>query len=165
MINSSLRYRTMTAVASIMLMSGIFTSHTQGQVTIAITSPADRAVIRPGQLTSITGTVSGAGFGPNVRIAISKHETDIEWAKDARGTYRWLSGPTGQWLGTVGFRGTRWTAPSSGWTLPSGSNLPNGKYVITAIIQNQRGGRQFTSTFTVRRTLEDLVQSDVIRPR
>ena len=164
MNNLNLRYRTAIAIASVMLISGIFTSQSQGQVTMAITSPADRAVIRPGQLTSITGTVSALFGGPNVKIAISRDGADVSWGKDDRGVCRWVSDP-GPWLGTVRLGAVRWSAPSPGWTLPSGPNLPNGRYTITAIIENQRGGRQYRSSFTVKRTLQDFIQDDVIRPR
>lgn len=165
MIKLHLLHRTIAGIGSALLLSGILASEAMAQVTITVSSPANRAVIRPRELTSIAGTVSGGAPTANVKIAISRHGSDLEWAKDDRGNYRWLHGPTGQWLGTLSSRGTRWSAPSARWTLPSGSDLPDGKYVITTMIESHRGGQQFRSNFTVKRTLEDLVQDNPIRPR
>ena len=132
--------------ALLVLGATVLANQLRGQA-ITITSPADGAVIS--ELTSINGTVSGAGSNPYVLLAISKHETDLEWAESG-GSFRWVNGPTGKWLGTLISEGRRWSAPVPAWSLPAGRDLPNGKYVITA---KTRGGRQFKSYFTVRRSL------------
>lgn len=108
-------------------------------------------------LTSITGTVSVPGSSAEgiaeVRISLGRQDSDDEWAYDAaRRTYRWMTGPTGQWLSTR-FDGTSWSAPSAAYTLPGGSDLPDGNYVVHAVLLTASGARseQARRTFTIRR--------------
>lgn len=109
-----------------------------------ITLPANNAILT--ELPSITGS---APKGFVVKISIAKQESDEEWAYDAaRRTYRWITGPTGQWLSTVS-SGTTWTAPGTGYRLPGGTDLPPGKYVIYAVIL-KGNGLQVHHNFTIR---------------
>ena len=125
----------------------MFASGLAGQ-TITVRSPANGAVIT--ELTSIKGTTHGARPGDAVQIAISKHESDLEWAESG-GRFRWVNGPTGKWYGTLmSADGSNWSAPIAGWTLPRGADLPDGKYLITAKVG---GSKQFKSYFTVKRVL------------
>lgn len=136
--------------ALLIFMSSIFAIEAQGQkIRIDFSSPSKSNVVLR-ELTSIAGTVSGKGVA-SVKIAIVKNESDDEWAYDtASSTYRWMTGPTGQWLATT-LTGNSWSASSN---LPSGSNLPNGDYVIYALAFDtaDRGlGFQVTRKFTIRR--------------
>lgn len=126
--------------------------------TVRIDEPDRDAAVRA-ELTSITGTVSVAPERPaetitEVRISLGRQESDEEWAYDAaRRTYRWMTGPTGQWLSTR-FDGTSWwSAPSAAYTLPGGSDLPDGNYVVHAVLLTGSGARseQARRTFTIRR--------------
>lgn len=125
--------------------------------TVRIDEPDRDAAVRAA-LASITGAVSVAPESPaetitEVRISLGRQESEEEWAYDAgRRTYRWMTGPTGQWLSTR-FDGTSWSAPSAAYTLPSGSDLPDGNYVVHAVLLTGSGARseQVRRTFTIRR--------------
>ena len=135
--------------ALLIFISSIFAIEAQGQ-RIEFTSPGDGVVLR--ELTSITGTVSGLPKGGSVRIIITQVDNDFDWTPDAdTGRYSWKGGPSGFWSLTEFTKANVWSAPST--VLPGGSNLTNGKYLITAMAFNStdRGvGRQFRRYFTIR---------------
>lgn len=121
---------------------------------LSITFPVRESVIAS-SLASIAGTVSLAQREVirEVRIAIRRQESDEEWAYDAtRRIYRWMTGPTGQWLSTR-LAGETWSAPSTAYTLPAERDLPNGSYVIYAYLVTTSGARseQIRRTFTIAR--------------
>lgn len=101
--------------------------------TVTITFPADGSGMRAISFTGIRGTFTTPAGCRNtrVKVALGKQESDEEWARDGGGTYRWMTGPTGQWLPT-GASGGRWSAPTAAYRLPSGPNLPIGAYVVYA---------------------------------
>lgn len=137
--------------ALLIFMSSIFAIEAQGQTTIEFTSPAKQNVVLS-ELTSITGTATTTkGKIASVKIVIIKDETDEEWTCVKDGSCRWMTGPTGSWLATT-LKGNTWSALSS--NLPTGSNLPNGDYVVYALAfdSDNRGlGFQFRRKFTIRR--------------
>lgn len=122
--------------------------------TVRIDEPDRDAAVRA-ELTSITGSVSAvpAETIAEVRISLGRQGSDEEWAYDAaRRTYRWMTGPTGQWL-SARFDGTSWAAPSAAYTLPGGSDLRDGDYVVHAVLLTRSGAwsEQARRTFTIRR--------------
>jgi hypothetical protein len=113
--------------------------------TVTISFPANGSSIRASEFTSIRGTfTTPAGCRRmKVKVSLGKNESDEEWACcDTRpgvpaGTYKWVTGPTGQWLTTN--NRSSWTAPpgTGGYTLPSGDKLPDGAYVIYAYAEGE----------------------------
>ena len=125
-----------------------------GESTISITTPdRDGAILAT--LSTLAGTVTARSSEnvQEVRISISRQESDEEWAYDAtRRIYRWMTGPTGQWLSTR-LAGETWSAPSTAYTLPAERDLPNGNYVIYGYLVTTSGARseQIRRTFTIAR--------------
>jgi hypothetical protein len=105
---------------------------------VAITFPANGSSMRAIAFTGIRGTFTVPPGCRNVRVKVSlgKQESDEEWAQDSGGTYKWVTGPTGQWLPTGASAG-RWSAPTAAYRLPSGANLPVGSYVIYAYAEGE----------------------------
>lgn len=133
----------LTAAASL-IFSGTRSAQSKAMIEpeplVTITFPADGSVIRPEEFTAIRGTVDGRGSRVlRVKASLGKNESDEEWARDARTrTFRWTTGPTGQWLPTV-LSGSNWSAPNTSYRLPGGSNLPDGAYIIYAMADAQQG--------------------------
>lgn len=137
--------------ALLIFMSSIFAIEAHGQTTIEFTSPGNGVVLR--ELTSITGTVSGLPKNGSVKIIITQVDNDYDWVEEGKsGRYSWRGGPSGKWSLTNLTKTTSWSAPLS--ILPSGSNLPDGKYLVTASAFDSSGrgaGSQFRRYFTIRR--------------
>lgn len=121
---------------SCVLVFGSFLLSTQLRAQVTITLPGNNAILT--SLSSVSGT---APKNTLVKISIVKKDSDDEWAYDEKsGTYRWIGGPTGQWLSTIS-NGTTWTAPGAGYSLPTGTDLPPGKYIIYAKPESGKGGQ------------------------
>ncbi|HUR96742.1 MAG TPA: hypothetical protein VMZ26_01620 [Pyrinomonadaceae bacterium] len=102
-------------------------------------------------LTRITGSQSGVA---RIRLSIGKAESDEVWNCSTKSGVKqcsWRTGPTGQWMNAV-IRGGTWAASPS--TLPTGRNLPDGRYVIHIYGEDASGGtvvQQFTHPFSIAR--------------
>lgn len=130
------------AIASI-IFSGSRSAQSKAMIEpvpeVTISFPVDGSTIKPAEFTAIRGTVDGRGSRVlRVKVSLGKHESDEEWARPAPGRpFRWVTGPTGQWLPTV-LSGSNWSAPNTAYRLPRDTNLPDGAYVIYAIADAQQ---------------------------